>query len=447
MNDVKEVIIMKGFSLALIACLLLLSLTIPACVPEAEEAKVIKIGVIGPMQFVQGEHHWYGAVMARDEINAAGGISLGGENYPIELIRTDSNEILNPADAAAAMERLLTVDKADFVVGGFRTEGVFPMQDVAMDYKTIFLGCGAGTKELCTRVAEDYDRYKYWFRVMPFNNEYLASNSLMALGLAGGIMQMGLGIEETLQVAIVAEEATWADAMVAAYQSYVPEKLGMEVIGVWRPSATATDLTAELTAIEDSGAHLILTIISGPLGIPYAKQLGELEIPAASVGINVEAQKDGFWDATEGYGNYETTLNFYARDVAITEKTIAFVNAFIEKVGQIPTYSAATYDAIYVLKGAIERAGTLDSDAVVVELEKTDFDGPGSRIVFMGRDTETPHDLTYGPGYATGIATQWQDGEMKCVWPMLMPGDWEGLMYEGTVFWQIPPPVMERFAS
>jgi len=438
---------MKGFSLALIACLLLLSLAIPACVPEAEEAKVIKIGVIGPMQFVQGEHHWYGATMARDEINAAGGVLLGGENYPIELIRTDSNEILNPADAAAAMERLITVDKADFAVGGFRTEGVFPMQDVAMDYKTIFLGCGAGTKELCTRVAEDYDRYKYWFRVTPFNNEYLASNSLMTLGLAGGMMQMGLGIEETLQVAIVAEEATWADAMVAAYQAYVPEKLGMEVIGVWRPSATATDLTAELTAIEDSGAHLILTIISGPLGIPYAKQLGELEIPVASVGINVEAQKDGFWDATEGYGNYETTLNSYAKGVAITEKTISFVDAFIEKAGETPTYNADTYGAIYILKEAIERAGTLDSDAVVTELERTDFLGTQGRIVFMGRETATPHDVTYGPGYVTGIATQWQDGEMKCVWPMLMPGDWEGLMYEGTVFWQIPPPVMERFAS
>jgi branched-chain amino acid transport system substrate-binding protein len=444
---VKEVIMMKGFSLALIVCLLLILFTVPACVPGAEEAKVIKIGVIGPMQFVQGEHHWYGATMARDEINAAGGISLGGVNYPIELIRTDSNEILNPADAAAAMERLITVDKADFAVGGFRTEGVFPMQDVAMDYKTIFLGCGAGTKELCTRVAEDYDRYKYWFRVTPFNNEYLASNSLMALGLAGGMMQMGLGIEETLQVAIVAEEATWADAMVAAYQAYVPQKLGMEVIGVWRPSATATDLTAELTAIEDSGAHLILTIISGPLGIPYAKQLGELEIPVASVGINVEAQKDGFWDATEGYGNYETTLNSYAKGVAITEKTISFVDAFIEKAGETPTYNADTYGAIYILKEAIERAGTLDSDAVVTELEKTDFLGTQGRIVFMGRETATPHDVTYGPGYVTGIATQWQDGEMKCVWPMLMPGDWEGLMYEGTVFWQIPPPVMERFAS
>ncbi len=437
----------KRLVFSLIASLLLTSLVIGGCAEEAEEAKVIKIGVIGPMQYVQGEHHWYGATMARDEINDAGGVTVAGETYQIELIKTDSNEILSVTDAASAMERLITVDKADFVVGGFRTEAVLPMQDIAMDYKTIFLGCGAATFEINTRLAEDFDRYKYWFRVTPFHSKNLVMNSLMVLGLTGAIMQGGLGLEGPLKVAILAEGAQGADGMVGAYEAYVPQLLGMEVVGTWRPSPTATDLTAELTAIEASGAHLILTVISGPIGIPYAKGLGEPEIPAASVGINVEAQKDGFWEATGGYGNYETTLNFYAKGVAITEDTIAFTDAFIEKFGETPTYNAGTYDAIYVLKEAIERAGTLDADAVVVELEKTDFQGPASRIVFTGRDAENPHDVMYGPGYATGIATQWQDGEMKAVWPMMGVGDWEGVTYEGIVMWKIPAAVIKKYAQ
>ena len=428
-----------------IACLLLIPLIFAACAEE--EAKTIKIGVIGPMTYVQGEHHWWGAQLARDEINEAGGVTVGGEEYQIELIKTDSNEMLSPTDAAAAMERLITVDNADFVVGGFRTEGVLAMQDVAMDYQTIFLGCGAADKALNTRVAEDYARYKYWFRVTPFCNVNLVSNCIMTLGMTGAIMQKGLGLEGPLKVAILAEGAQWADLMVMAYQAYVPKMLGMEVVGTWRPSPTATDLTAELTAIEDSDAHFILTLISGPIGIPYARQLGELEIPAASVGINVEAQKDGFWDATGGYGNYETTLNTYAKGVALTEKTTAFFEAFVEKHGQTPTYNAGTYDAVYVLKEAIERADTLDSDAVVVELEKTDRVGAGGRMVFMGTDTETPHDLTYGPGYSTGLATQWQDGEMKAVWPMLGVGAWEGVTYEGVVMWKIPDRVIKKYAK
>jgi len=431
----------------LVVCSLLLLLIVTGCGPEAEEARVIKIGVIGPMQFVQGEHHWYGAVLARDEINDAGGVKVGEDTYTIELIKTDSNEILSPSDSAAAMERLITVDKANFVVGGFRTEAVFPMQDVAMDNKTIFLGCGAATEELCTRVADDYDTYKYWFRVSPFNNVNLVSNSLLTLGMAGGIMAQGLGLEPPLKVAIVAEKATWADAMVAAYKQYVPAMLGMEVVGDWRPSATATDLTAELTDIENSGAHLILTIISGPVGIPYARQLGELEIPAASVGINVEAQKDGFWEATGGQGDYETTLNTFAEGVAVTDSTVAFFEKFVKEFGQTPTYNSGTYDAIYTLKEAIERAGSLDSDAVVTELEKTDRVGTSGRLIFMGRDTDTPHDVTYGPGYVTGIATQWQDGEMKAVWPAFGVGAWEGVTYDGIVMWKIPDRVIKKYAG
>jgi len=443
----KGVMMSKRLIFSLIACLLLTSLVVSGCAEEAEEAKVIKIGVIGPMQFVQGEHHWWGATMAADEINDAGGVTVAGETYQIELIKTDSNEILSVTDAAAAMERLITVDKADFVVGGFRTEGVFAMQDIAMDYKTIFLGCGAATFEINTRLAEDFDRYKYWFRVTPFHSKNLVMNSLMTLGLTGAIMQQGLGLEGPMKVAILAEGAQWADGMVAAYEAYVPAMLGMEVVGTWRPSPTATDLTAELTAIEASGAHLILTVISGPIGIPYAKGLGELEIPAASVGINVESQKDGFWDATSGYGNYETSLNTYAKGVAMTESTIAFFDAFVEKYGQTPTYNAGTYDAIRLLVEAIERAGTLEADAVIIELEKTDYVGTSGRVVFTGRDAENPHDVMYGPGYVTGLATQWQDGEMKAIWPMMGVGAWEGITYEGLVMWQIPDRVIKKYAK
>jgi branched-chain amino acid transport system substrate-binding protein len=430
----------KRIVLSLFACLLLTSLIVAGgC--TGEEANTIKIGVIGPMKYLEGEHHWFGATMARDEINAAGGITIAGVKYKIKLIKADSNEVNSPTDAAAAMDRLITVDKAQFVVGGFRTEGVTPMIEEAMDNKTIFLGCGAATQSLCTMaVGDGYARYKYWFRVTPFSSNKLVSNSLAVLNTAAGIMKTELGIEGKVKVAILAEQATWADAMVGAYQSFVPQ-YGMEVVGTWRPSGTATDVTAELTAIEDSGAHIILTILSGAVGIPYSRQLGELEIPVASVGINVESQKDTFWKDTKEFGEYETTLNTYAEGVALSPKTVAFFDAFVKKNGETPTYCAGTYDAIYVLKEAIERANSVNSDAVVVELEKTDYVGTGGRIVFMAKDSPQPHDVTYGKDFVTGIATQWIDGEMKCVWPW----NWNGLTYEGTVQWQIPQRVLDYY--
>ena len=112
-------------------------------------AQEIKIGVIGPMQFVQGKGHWNGATMAAEELNAKGGIQVGTKKMKIQLIQADSNEFLNVTDATNAMERLITKDKVDFVVGGFRTEAVLPMQDIAMENKKIFIGVGAAHDELC----------------------------------------------------------------------------------------------------------------------------------------------------------------------------------------------------------------------------------------------------------------------------------------------------------
>src|SRR3954462_10088829 len=127
------------------------------------QAQTIKIAILSPMAFVQGEHAWYGAEMARDEINKSGGINVGGKRMQIELIRADTNEIQSPSDATNAIERATTRDKADFLIGGFRSEAVIAMQEIAMDNKKIFLGAGAADPKLGENVEKDYNRYKYWF--------------------------------------------------------------------------------------------------------------------------------------------------------------------------------------------------------------------------------------------------------------------------------------------
>jgi len=393
----------------------------------------IKIGIAGPMAFVQGQHHWYGAEFGAEEVNAKGGILVGNKRRPIKLVKVDTNEILNVPDAASAIERAITRDKVDFLMGGFRTEAVFAMQDVAMDYKKIFLGCGAAHPELCGRVAKDYNKYKYWFRVTPINSMFLAKVDFILLGMVAKAMGIELGIPQP-KVAIIAEKAVWADPIVAAAKANLP-KMGMEVVGEWRPSNTATDVTAELSAINASGAHIIFTTFSGPVGIPYAKKWGELKIPAASVGINVESQKKGFWEATGGLGNYDLSINTYAR-VEMSPATIPFYDKFTAKIGEFPTYNAGTNDGIQVLAAAIERAGTLDSDKVAAELEKTNILGAPGRLVFTKE-----HDITWGPGYVTATGTQWQDGKLMCVWPV----DWEGITYKGAVKYKIPPWVVEKW--
>jgi len=97
---------MKGAIVLLLACLI----TAGVSCGSSEEANEIRIGVIGPMQFQMGEHHWLGATLAADEINAAGGIQVGNETYQIKLVQVDSNELVSVPDAASAAERAITVD-------------------------------------------------------------------------------------------------------------------------------------------------------------------------------------------------------------------------------------------------------------------------------------------------------------------------------------------------
>ena len=385
--------------------------------------------------------------MAAEEINAKGGVQVGGKKMKITLIQADSNEFLSITDATNAMERLITKDKVNFVVGGFRTEGVLAMQDIAMEHKRIFIGCGAAHNELCDRVAKNYNTYKYWFRGTPYNSTYLVRAAFIHLGTVAAVLKQSLNIPQ-LKVAIVVEKAMWADPMIPAAEGAIP-KMGMEVAGVWRPSPVATDVTAELSAIQRSGAHILFTIFSSSVGIPFARQAGELKIPAVQVGINVEAQKDGFWQATQGTGNYVITSNTYARGVERNELEKPFVDTYVKRFGETPTYTSDTYTAIiYGLAPTIEQAGTLDPDKIVSILEERVYKVPSGTVKYMKDAEGRPiHDLTFGPGFLTGLATQWQDGKLVGVWPNKWKATPEApeVTYKGIVPIKLPPWVIEKY--
>ena len=377
-------------------------------------AQNIKIAVLGPMAFAPGENHWAGAEMARDEINKAGGIQVGSSKRQIELIKVDTNEIQSVPDATNAVERAITRDKADFLIGGFRTEAVLAMQEVAMDNKKLFLGAGAADAKLGENVEKDYERYKYWFRIAPTKSADLARTIFSVLGSVGSQIRTDLK-KESPKVAILSEKAAWTEALVKAAQGTLP-KMKMEVVGTWQSSPVATDVTAELSAIKRSGADIVFTIVSGPMGIVLGRQMGELQLPAVAFGINVEAQKDGFWQATAGKGNYVATLDTFS-EVEMTPKTIPFVKAFKERFKRSPTYNAATYDAIEILKIAIEQAGTMDANKLVPIIEKMEYIGAA------GHDTwDKRHDLVWAIGKTAGIAVQWQDGQKVPFWPPQVKG-------------------------
>ena len=412
--------------------------------------KNIKIGIIGPMKFVLGEQMRVAAEMAAEEINAAGGIDVSGEKYNIELVIRDDNSELSLVDALNAFKRLVLVDKVHFVVGGHRSESVLAMQKVMADNKIVFINSGAGHPEIMGRIGKNYDKYKYMFRTQ-VNNRHLTPYLLFhTVGTAAGALKEQLGITKP-RVAIIVEKTIAGDAFTRAAKAVLP-KMGMEIVGTWRPSATATDMTGELAAIKAAEPHIIFNFFPGPAGIALSRGWGELQIPACLAGMNGEAARKKHWENTGGMCNYEI-ISSHIGPVKVSDVTLPFRNKFIEKLVDYPLYNAPlTYDAVFVLKEGIERAGTLDPDAVVKALEKTDHIGAIGRIVFKPKGDKYPHDTILGPGYVTWVGSQWQDGDLVGVSPdgkRMMFGDesWKGVRYEGTKSCKLPPWVVEYWKA
>lgn len=272
----------------------------------------------------------------------------------------------DPTVARSALDRLVKQEGVDVLVGGQRTEAVMTMQDMLAEHEMIFMGCGSSGDVLVNRVGNNYEKYKYFFMSTPY------PSSQMGIGMMNGILdfinKQLKGKLEDIKIAICAEKIEAGEPLVAAFKKYVP-KYGWEVVKTVRPSPTATDVTAELSLIEESGANVIITYLSGTVGTQFAKQWGEMEIPAIPIGICVEAQERGFWDRTEGKGEYLISSHTSGIENAtpISKKVFDY---FMKNHGEYPAYNGyGSYDAIFAWANAVERAGTLEADNVIGELE------------------------------------------------------------------------------
>jgi branched-chain amino acid transport system substrate-binding protein len=117
-------------------------------------------------------------------------------------------------------------------------------------------------------------------------------------------------------------------------------------------------------------------------------------------------------------------VNFLFEPGAIplpTERSRHFTEAYGKMYGEAVKDKLSghgpgpSYDAVYVLARAIEKAGTLEADKVVVELEKTDMEGAVGRVIF-----NKTHSVPYSDDPKTGgasLAFQWRKGKRVVVFP------------------------------
>ena len=371
---------------------------------SAQDKKPILIGVNTAIQLQVGRDAVNAVKMAIDEINQKGGV-LGRK---LEMIVADEGEAVSegPKTGIAAVNKLTGENHVDVLIGGYDSGVTLAELPHIARAKTIFLGIGSASPAIQQKVKEDYNRYKYIFRVNPINS---AKQAAGLLDFISGKLKGELGYK---RISILGENAKWVQDMVPAL------KKGAEAAGLEVPMAEFFDpQTADFSPIfaklKENGSQYLLVILSHAASDVFVKQWYDAKVPVPIGGIDVKSQDANFFDRVGGKSISEVTTNFVLR-APLTPKTEAWWDNFIKLYGSPPVYTASgAYDAVYIYAEAVERAKDTDPEKVVKALEKTDYVGVRGRVVF-----DELHEVKDGPGFVNELFVQWQDGGKRVVvWP------------------------------
>ena len=367
----------RGFMIFLFAVLLIL----PGKIALAETP--IIIGSPLSTAFLYGWDAERAIKLAVAQINASGGVNVGGEKrlFKVEVIDTRDLEPGVPvSEALLAVEKLILDKKADFIVGGpVRSEAALAAMPLLSKYKKVsILTTGVLTPKYHALVAEQYDKFKYCFRI---HGE--------AKNLVGEMFANFTELKEKYgfnNLFIIAQDVSHARGA-AKVMKAVAEKKGWNVTGVEIYPTGATDFSMGLLKAKNTQSEIINIWMDMPESAILLKQWYEMKIPALPFGSTLAAaEQPGFWEATEGKGEYTlcNVVNAGNAPSEATPWTMKFYDAYTKMWDVEPEGlgTSSSYMAVYVLRDAIERAGSLDSDKVVAELEKTDVMGVYGRLRF-----------------------------------------------------------------
>jgi branched-chain amino acid transport system substrate-binding protein len=379
-----------------------------ACAPlvatnAAFAADPIKIGVIAEAQAVAGSSIGPAAQLAADEINAKGGV----DGRKIEVIVYDDHS--SAAEAVRAFQRAVSEDKVNAVIASYTSEVVLALEPWAARLKTLMITPGAASDVITQNIAKDYEHNKYTF------HGYLTSSALAGL-VCDAAKDLLVDPHKMKTAVIVSEDAAWTTPLDAGYEACLP-KIGLKVLDHVRFSPDTTDFTPIFSKIEALKPDVMITGISH-VGTQPTVQWKSQQVPIPMFGISSQATNSMFWKDTNGATEGVLFNAVSGPGVAVSPKTLPFVDAYQKKYGNSPAYSGYTsYDEVYMIAEAVHRAGSTDSEKLVDAMEKTDYVGTIGRIAFLPKGDPHVHGLKTGAGYITGLMLQWQDGKQLNMWP------------------------------
>ena len=341
-----------------------------------------------------------GIELWRDEVNAKGGIKVGGMTYKVNLVTYDDESQSTRVQQLYA--RLITQDKAQFLISPYSSGLVATAAIISEQYGKVMVTTG-GALEKTYQLGN-----KNLFQIYTGASQYLA-----------GALQALREKNPNPRIAFVYEDDSFSKGVAAAVRE-VAKSIGLTLALDESYASSTTDFTPIINKIISSNADVLLGGGHYADGATLARQLYEQKAGLKWVTLLVAPDSPKFaqlGDAAVGISvpsQWEPQVTFKP-DFGPTAKE--FTKAFSDKYKIEPGYHAAGgYAAGLILQRAIELAGSVEPEKVADALNKLDC------ITFFGHtkfsnDTKQ-HGLQIGHQM---VVAQWQkkNGQLakEIVWP------------------------------
>lgn len=328
--------------------------------------------------------------MAAKEINAAGGIIVGSDNYMLNVIAYDDKA--NPTEASNSVRKLIDRDGVKFILGFCCSGATGAVASFIENEDAVMLVGNAAERSITTREISNLTRTR-----PPADYTGAAAGTFVA--------QKGHKKVAVLGALDIGFYASYVDAFEKELN-----KAGGVIITRESFGLKDRDMSPQLTKIREMQPDAILVVgYVEPAAFIY-RQSVELGLDVARYGftsgseeqflrVATSEQMEGVWDLRPT----ELTL------LSASENGIAYHKNYTAEYGIAPSPSSPyAYDQTYALKDAIEAAGTVeDTTAVAAALRGLSVP---DEVVMQYLPVDGKMFDVNGQAYTSNGAFQWQSG-------------------------------------
>jgi branched-chain amino acid transport system substrate-binding protein len=335
----------------------------PAAKAAAAQPDVIKVGHVGPISGAiahLGKDNENGARLAVEEINAAGGIKVGDKSFKLELVTGDDKA--DPKEGTLAAQKMVD-DGVVALVGHLNSGTTIPASKVYADANVAHISPSA------TAVKLTEQGFKTTFRVVARDDKQGAA-----------LADFAAGALKAKTIAIVDDRTPYGQGLADEVEKAAKAK-GIKVVAREFTNDKASDFNAILTKVRSAKPDVVMYGGMDATAAPLAKQMRQLGIKSTLIAGDGACSPE-FIKLAEAAApilkcsNAGEAVEKLAKGAEFVEKYKKRFNADVQ------IYSPYSYDAMYAIAKAIERAGKTDRAAVADALKATDFDGLTGKIAF-----------------------------------------------------------------